>query len=1018
MNLLFKNSFLKIKKSFGRFLSLLVIVALGVGFFAGLRETSPSMLKTADSYYKEYNLMDYKIISTMGLTDDDVLSLAKIDDVAVIEPSYSLDALVNGSVIRVHSLVKINTPKLIEGRMPVADDECLGDRFNFNLDDVVVLEKETLGDDLKINKFKVVGLVDSVLYVNEEKGITNVGNGKLSSFIFIKKDNFLFDYYTEVYLIANKSKDAVSYSENYDKELKGLNDKLVQLKPIRETKRYEEILREAKRKIIEIEVELEEEVQKARLELADAKKELDDGQKKLDDGSKEINQAKEKLAKEKREKGSLIKDGWIQIEQGKIKYKQGLEQANIVESELDSTIKGLEVKVGELEGYLLMLPEDSDEYNVQLQMLGQLKDGLENLKKLKGAKEEILESEKQLKSDESKFNAEILKAENKIAESEVELLEAEEELRDGYKEYEDGVNKLEKEIEEANEEIALAKSDLDKIEKPIWYLLDRTKNIGYSSFSDDALKVSAIAKVFPVFFIIIVYFMSLNTMTRMVEEERNEMGILASIGYSKFRIINSYLFYVLMATILGMLLGFFLGYNIIPRTIYSIYNSVYILPGLEIFVKVMPLVIIIVTTLFLMLTVTLMASLKELKDYPSNLMRPKAPKIGKKVLLERITLVWRKLSFTWKVTIRNMFRYKKRVIMTVVGIAGSTALLLTGFGLKDGIGSIVGLQYNNIIKYDALFILDKETESLNDDISSLLNENAIKNYNLITQETYTFFTNNKDHDVNLIVSANPQEINNYVHLKSILTNEQIIIPDYGVVVTKKMAKLLDLEKGDNLEIRNSDNELFVLYVSDIVENYTLHYLYMSPEYYEKAFEKDIKYNAIISNFDGDNKDELSEKLLASGEIVAVNYTSNNAKMFTDIIKNLNKIVYLIIGASSLLAFVVLYNLTTINITERIREIATLKVLGFYDREVSSYVYRETIILTMIGIFVGFFLGVGLHRFVMITAEVDNVLFLKEIKFLSYVYSFLLMILFTSAVQFFTNLKLLKINMIDSLKSVE
>ena len=1011
MKLLFKNSFLKIKKSFGRFLSLLVIVALGVGFFAGLRETSPSMLKTADSYYKEYNLMDYKIISTMGLTNDDVLSLAEIDDVAIIEPSYSLDALVNGSVIRVHSLVKINTPKLIEGRMPVADDECLADRLNFNLDDIVVLEKEALDDDLKNNEFKVVGLVDSVLYVNEEKGITNIGNGKLSSFIFINIDNFLFDYYTEVYLIANKSKDAVSYSANYDKELKGLNDKLLQLKPIREMKRYEEILREAKSKIIEIEIELEEEVQKARLELAGAKKELDDGQKKLDDGYEEINQAKERLAKEKRENSSLIKNGWTQIEQGKLKYKQGLEQANIVEGELDSTIK-------ELEDYLLMLPEDSDEYNVQLQMLGQLKYALENLSKLKIAKEEILESEKQLKNNESKFNAEILAAENKIAESEVELLEAEEELRDGYQEYEDGVNKLEKEIKDANEEIALAKSDLDKIEKPIWYLLDRTKNIGYSSFSDDALKVSAIAEIFPVFFIIIVYFMSLNTMTRMVEEERNEMGILASIGYSKFRIINSYLFYVLMATILGMFLGLFFGYNIIPRTIYSIYNSVYILPGLEIFIKVMPLLIIIITTLFLMLTVTLMASLKELKDYPSNLMRPKAPKIGKKVLLERITLVWHRLSFTWKVTIRNMFRYKKRVIMTVVGIAGSTALLLTGFGLKDGIGGIVDLQYNNIIKYDALFILDKETESLNDDISSLLMEKGIENYNLITQETYTFFTNNKDHDINLIVSANPQEINNYVQLKSILTDEQIIIPDYGVVITKKMAKLLDLEKGDNLEIRNSENELFVLYVSDIVENYTLHYLYMSPEYYEKAFEKDIKYNAIISNFDGDNKDELSEKLLASGEIVAVNYTSNNAKMFTDIIKNLNKIVYLIIGASSLLAFVVLYNLTTINITERIREIATLKVLGFYDREVSSYVYRETIILTMIGIFVGFFLGVVLHRFVMITAEVDNVLFLKEIKFLSYVYSFLLMILFTSAVQFFTNLKLLKINMIDSLKSVE
>ena len=353
--------------------------------------------------------------------------------------------------------------------------------------------------------------------------------------------------------------------------------------------------------------------------------------------------------------------------------------------------------------------------------------------------------------------------------------------------------------------------------------------------------------------------------------------------------------------------------------------------------------------------------------------------------------------------------------MTVLGIAGCTALLLTGFGLKDGISSVVGLQYGKVIKYDSLLILDHKVETFD---NKLLEDNGIIKSLLIKQESYTFSAKEKTHDVFLVVTSKTEELKDYISLESIADQKETVFSDYGAVITEKMAKLLNVTIGGSFKIRDSNNRLYIIHVSDIVKNYTLHYIYMSDVYYEKVFEEKAMYNAIIANLDNVNHDELAKRLIAEGDVLTLNFVSDNVKTFGEMIKGLNKIVYFIIISSCLLAFVVLYNLTTININERVREIATLKVLGFYDNEVSSYVYRETIMLTIIGIFVGSFLGKILHRFVMVTAEIDNVLFLKEIKWQSYIISFIITLLFTIIVQVFTHLKLQKIDMIDSLKSVE
>ncbi len=1017
MKLLYKNTLLKIRKSIGRFFSLLLIVALGVGFFAGLRETSPNMLTTLDEYYDEQSLMDFKITSTMGLTDDDINALNGLEYVSKVIPSYSVDTLNNGESIRVHAMEKeVNKITLIDGRMPVNDNECVAEEGVYKIGDKIHLNRDGIEDYIENNEFLVVGTAKSSMYIGMDKGISNVGNGKLTSYIFVPRSNFVLDYFTEVFLIANNTKEVNSYDDKYDKYLEKLESELLKLKPIREAKRYEEILEKATDKIIEIEMELNEEREKAEKELNDTKNILDSYKREIDDGFEKLKDSEKKLNKEMVENENKILLGFKQLEKGKIEYKNGLSKIGKKPNELHEFLNELKIQVRILEELILTLEPDSERYIETRDTLLELKMLMSNVEKLILTGNQLKESEKELIENEKKLKKEISEARLKIDEGKRNLMLKEQELSEGYIKYSEGVLQLNEKISEANKSIQNAKEELDDIEKPVWYLLDRTKNVGYIDFKEDALKVEAISKVFPVFFIIIVYLMSLNTMTRMIEEERTEIGILSSLGYSKYKIMVSYLFYVFVATIFGLVLGLAIGYNVIPRVIYGVYNSNYILPKLKIFVKIIPLTVIVIITMSLMIIVTLVAILKELKDFPSNLLRPKAPKVGKKVMLENIPLIWERLSFTWKVTVRNMFRYKKRIFMTVLGIAGCTGLLLTGFGLKDGIGSIVDLQYRKIIKYDLLLILDKKINAIDDDFSKILKDNGVNEYIKINQESYNFKAKGKTHDVFLVVGSKEDNLNEYINLINTLDNESIKLPSYGSAITSKMARLLDVDVGDSLKIWDSDNQPHIIYISDIVENYTLHYIYMNDEYYERVFDEEVMYNALLANKDYDSFN--SENLIEDGRALAINRTSDNINKFNDVIKGLNRIVYLIIGASCLLAFIVLYNLTTININERIREIATLKVLGFYDDEVSSYVYRETFMLTLIGIVVGFILGIFLHRFVITTAESDNVLFLKEIKTISYGFSFLITLLFTIIVQAFTHFKLQEIDMIDSLKSVE
>ena len=984
MSLLFKNSIKKIFKSFGRFISISIIIMLGIGFFLGLKEATPGMFYTADTYYDDKKLMDYKVTSTYGLTEEDILSLKELKNVEKVIPTYSIDVLSNGKSIRLHTIEEdVNNVERVSGVIPNNINECLADANNYELGETIIFDETS--EYLNINGCKVVGTIKSPLYIFSSYGISNVGDGKLSSFIFINKDAFNYEYYTESYIIAKGTTETNSYEESYNEVSNKLYEELIELKPIRESIRYEEIKKEAYDEIAKIQNELNDEISANEQKLNDAKKELDDAQ--------------ETLNKTKAETLATIEENYNKLENSKKLIEEQLNSYSININELDETILMIEENVNTLKEQLNYLEPDSEEYKLvenQIINLETQKNTLINIQTNLKTVEDGLE---ELEQQKNNFNARINEEQAKI--------------NDGYEEYYAGVTELESAKKEAEEEIKTALKEVEEIEKPKWYLLDRNDSTGYQNYKDDAEKVEAISKILPVFFILIALLMCLNTLARLIEEERTEIGVLQSNGFGKAKIISSYLYYVLFSSIIGMIFGIILSYMVISKLIYGVFTANYYLPSYQIIVDPITLTTVVITTLLLMIVVTTYACNKELKCKPAELLRPKAPKSGKKIFIEKLSFVWKRFSFMSKITTRNLFRYKKRIIMTILGVSGCTALLLTGFGLNDSINIISKIQYEDIIKYDEMVTLKNNITSVDEKIETLLEENNINEYTLINQNTYTYTYDNKEETVYLIVPKNKDDINKYIDLTSINDEEEAELSDNGVVITSQMAEQLNVTTGENISIRNSDNELFLLRVDDIVYNYVSHYIYISPNYYQSIFNQEIEYNNILLKGNIDDSINLEEY-----DIHLITETSEIVDTFDDLIKNINKLIVLIIVCASLLAFAVLYNLTIINVTERKREIATFKVLGFNSKEIFVFIYRETFMLTVIGSLLGLILGVFLHKYVIYTAQTGSVLFLYNIEWYSYLLSLIITVILSLIVQLIINKTIKKIDMIDSLKYTE
>ena len=1002
--LILKNTLRKIKHSFGRFITLILIIAIGSAFFAGVRETSSDMIKTMDEYYDATNLMDFRIISTMGLTNDDLEALKNLENTQIIEENYTYETVIDGDATKIYGLTEnINNVTLVSGSLPTSDNECLVLAGSYNIGDTITIEDSDYQDYLKNNTFKVVGTVNSSMYIYNNLGMSTVSDGKLDNVIYINKDNFNMDYYTEIYLIAKNSQEETSYRDEYDEVIANLNTELEKLAPIQETKRYEQIKTEAMEEIYDAREEINNLKAENEAKFNDALAELNSAQDQINAGYNEINNGFAELEAQKNSVLNELNNEEATLDNSLATINSNLANLGITTNSIAESITELNNQITSITNLLASLDDTNPEYVTYQAMLTNLNTLVSSLNSIQNGYTEINNARTQF---DSTYNDTI----NTLNANKNNLDKEQETLNEGFKEYNANYAEFQDEIAKGMQEIADAEAEIANLEKPEWYLFNREDNSGYTTFLESATKIDSIAAVFPLFFIAVAFLMCLNTMTRMIEEERTEIGIFTSLGISNFQIIFSYIFYVLIATIIGLLIGLSIGYTIVPHVLYNVYTQAYVIPGLKTYVNIPICISIIEVCVITMSLVTFIAVTAKFKNSPANLLRPASPKSGRKVLLEKINFLWKRISFSWKVTIRNLFRYKKRIIMTLIGISGCTALLLTGFGIKDSISEIVEIQYGEIETYDALAVLDNPVTEESSEINEFLSQNSISNPLYAYMETLTFAANNKNIDVYSLAFAT-NSIDKYFNLKDLDGND-LELNDEGAIITEKIAKILNVNIGDTITLRDNNNEIYVIKISGISKNYINNYVYMNTNYYNLVFG-DISYNTIIANIG--NK---GDTLMSSDYFSNIQYTEDNMSMLQDIFDSMNNIVFLIIGFSSVLAITVLYNLTTINISERVREIATLKVLGFNDKEISMYVYRETIILTIFGIIIGLLLGIGLNAFVLTVAETDEIIFAKEIHYLSYILAIIIMIIFTIVVQIITNFILKKINMIDSLKSVE
>lgn len=740
--------------------------------------------------------------------------------------------------------------------------------------------------------------------------------------------------------------------------------------------------------IVEIDAGLQALVQKE-TELTAAEAQLTEGQTKIDQGRTELAAQEAQLKPAAKE----IKKGEKELQSGKSQLEKAEEKLAAAQAEIDANAAQLAAAQGQIDA---------------------------NTQKLVNGQQEISANEQKLLDGEK----EIAENEQKLSDAKKELEDGEKELSDGWEEYRDAEKEAKEEIAENEQKLSDARKELDDLETPEWMVTDRNDLPEYSDYGDNADRIRNIGQVFPVIFFLVAALISLTTMTRMVEEQRTQIGTMKALGYGKRAIASKYLCYALLATVGGSVLGILIGEKILPYIIITAYGIMYHNVAASIVIDYEFRFAMIASAAAVVCTVgaTLFSCIRELRETPASLMRPPAPKEGKRVLIERITILWKHLSFTWKSTLRNLFRYKKRLFMTIFGISGSMALMLVGFGLQDSIMDIALRQYGKLQHYDGMVIEDADASLEEKEAVQAYLENE-KTVDHSTRVQYTKMTaprGSSNLSVYLMVPENLENFKKDITLQNRVTKEQFTLSDKGAAISEKTAKLLELEPGDEMTLEWG-GESYHVKVDIITENYMSHYIYMTPQVYEETFRKTPEYEYLLFTMKEDAIDSLEQvgkKALEYPGALSISYTQSIAGQLERMLSTLGTVIVVLIVSAGMLAFVVLYNLNNINITERQRELATLKVLGFYDGEVSQYVFRENILLTLIGVACGALFGIFLHRYVITTVEVDAVMFGRNIKPLSFLYSGLFTCGFSMFVNLTMHFKLKKIDMVESLKSVE
>ncbi len=791
--------------------------------------------------------------------------------------------------------------------------------------------------------------------------------------------------------------------------------------------------------------ELSTQIQTLNGQISAMEEQINAGQAQIDGAQAELTAKKSELAQTRATlESSLgqINEGFSQIKEQEETLSQTEAQLNAGQEELDKGKKELETKKAELSAAKEEIAANQatlDDGQSQLDSArAQLSSGRQQLEEkqaqlnagqaeIQANTEKLTSSQAELDVNEQKLldgEKEIRENEQKLKDAKKDLEDAKKKLSDGKKEYQDGKKEADDKIAEAQQKIEDAQKEVDDIETPEWIISDRNDLPEYSDFGDNAERLKNIGKVFPMIFFLVAALISLTTMTRMVEEQRTQIGTMKALGYGKASIASKYLSYAFLATVGGSIAGVLFGEKVLPFIIIQAYGIMYWNIGdhMQLDYELQYALIASGAAVICTMGATLFSCAKTLAETPASLMRPPAPKEGKRILIERISFIWKHLSFSWKSSMRNLFRYKKRLFMTIFGIAGSMGLMLVGFGLYDSIMDIAILQYDQIQHYDAMVINDEDaTDSQEKDLLKFLDGNSeIDHYTRVQLTKMTAPKEKGSVSIYVYVPENTENFKEDVTLRDRKSHEQYELTDDGAVICEKTASLIGVKAGDKITLEK-DNRKYKVKITAVTENYMGHYVYMTPSCYEKTFGEKPEYSSTVYTMKEDAESDLEtlgNAILKYPAALSISYTSSTAGQVERMLGSLGAVIWVLIISAGMLAFVVLYNLNNINITERQRELATLKVLGFYDGEVSQYVFRENILLSFIGILAGAVFGIFLHRYVITTVEVDAVMFGRNIKPISFVYSGLITFGFSMFVNMVMHFKLKKINMVESLKSVE
>lgn len=997
--------FREIKSSKARFFAIAAIFALGVGFFSGLGSTMPVMKKSMDKYADDYNLYDIKLLSEYGFDISDIEAISTITGVENTVLSKSADALVDGGAARFMSLTDgVNGLRLLEGRMPQQAGECVLGRNKMSGDlarigDMLTLSADNSEDTLgmfKTREFTVVGIAESPVFPSVQRGAATVGQGALHHYVYINESDFDTDYYTEAYITVSGARSEQLYTEEYNALIESASSELENSK-IPDIQ-LERVRLNAQSELDKARAEYESERDRAERELADAKSELLRAERELTNAKAQLSSGKRALESAKTE-----------FEAAKAQSESGLAAAK---DELDSKSAQYESAKAEFDRsyeYLVLT------YGRELADM-QTADARAQLE---SAKAELETGRNMLEQSKIQAQTELAAAAAELEKNEQKLKTARAEYQNGLYEYQNGLasyneqsDKARLELADAEKELSTAQSDIDSLSAPALYVTTLEDNYGVNAFSQDADRINNIAKVFPIMFFIVAALVCLTTMTRMIDEQRTKIGTLSALGYGRGAIAAQYLAYSGIAAVIGGIVGIAIGNTVIPLVIFNTYKILYSLPKIVLTVDVFKAGLAFTAAFLLTAAATLWAALDSLRSSAAQLMRPAAPKSGKKVILEHIGFLWRRMSFTSKVTCRNILRYKKRFFMTVFGIAGCCALLLTGFGLKDSISGMIPKQYEDIQNFDLTVYLARDSESVRRSIADNSDDCIF-----VQSTSSTAMSGSESLECYVFVPEDGAKLTEYIDFHNRKSGERIDFPGDGeAVIAEKLSMRLGIGAGDKIAVSRGEGDYVELTVGAVTENYIYNYVYMSPKTYETVFEKAPQYNeAYVKSSD---PAAAGAAISENEDAASVMNSKEMMDSFSDVFDSLNGVVWLLIVSACLLNFVVLYNLTNINIGERVREIATIKVLGFYPHETDAYIYRENIVLTAVGTALGLLLGIYLHSFVITAAEIDMIMFTRDISVQSYILSAVLTFVFAALVNIFMHFRLTGISMTESLKSIE